>query len=333
MKKYRNYIGWVAGLALISVLFIYAGPSIFQRIAQANLLYLFFGLCCTLVIISTTTYRWRFLLQHIIGPSSPSFVHLIHYVLLGATVGLFLPRDVSMMGTRIGCMKLYHEASLKKVVLSVFMDHFFDVLVLIPFVIGVLPFLSNRMASHVLLGINLAIHLLFLGLLGYRRSYVFFLVVIRRCYPPIYRFWERTPVLRRIRLPGLQAIELLTQVLSPRLVVSAYLYSLVKYLSLIARAFFVASAMNLEISFRAIFVSMPLAQASLIVAFTPGGLGIGEMGWYGALMLFGADAGNATSLLLGHRVFTYLFILILALVGQVVYAVSTARENRSVVSQ
>jgi uncharacterized protein (TIRG00374 family) len=328
MEKYRTHIGWVVGLALIVALFIYAGPSIFQKIVQVNLLYLFLGLLSTAVIMFTTTYRWRIILHHLVGPSVPSLPDLLHYVLTGAAVGVFVPRDMGEMSVRIASMKLDHEVALSKTAFSVFLDRFFDVLILIPFTVAALPFLSGRILNHkTLLGLDVILLLLFVGVLSYRHSYDVLLAMIHGIYVPIHSLLGQISLLRRIRLPQPQAIGLLSEVLSPRVMVGAFFCTLIKFLALALKASLLVSAMHLNISFFSIFLSMPLAHASYMLAFTPGGLGIGEVGWYGALILFGANSAEVAPFLLGQRMFNYLFLLILVVMGQVVRTLMGTREE------
>jgi uncharacterized protein (TIRG00374 family) len=107
----------------------------------------------------------------------------------------------------------------------------------------------------------------------------------------------------------------------------AFGWTVLKFLSLVLRAFLIAQALGLDISFDAFFLATPLAQASLLLAFTPGGLGFNELGWFGALALLGIETNNILAFLVGHRLFNYGFVLILALIGQIVYMLRGTRYS------
>lgn len=328
MNKYKVYIGWGLSLLIIGGMFIYLGPSVFQQMLQADPKLLFLALLTTAVVLITTTVRWQLILRHLAHHQPPPFFALLNYVLLGATIGLLVPRDVGEMSTRIASMKLFHQITLRKVTLSVLVDRFFDVLILIPFTVTAIPFLSGYPVSlQALLALNGTMLVICLGLLGYKPGYEFVLNLVYRFYDSFYLAWNQRLGRERLRLPKSQTIEFLPVVLSPGLMVEAFGWTTIKFFSLAFRASLIAWALELDITFEAMVLSTPLAQASLILAFTPGGLGFNELGWYGALSLLDADTKAVLLFLVGHRLFNYGFVLTLALIVQVIYVLNS-RRNR-----
>lgn len=320
MKKYKIYVGWGIGLLLVSLLFIRIGPSVFQQILHATPLYLVLAFLVTVVIFLSTTYRWQLILNTLIGQETPSFFQLLYYVVMGATVGLLVPRDIGEMSTRIASMKFYHQITLSKITFSVLIDRFFDVLILVPFMLSAFPFLSGYPINlPILVGLNTVIFLLCLALLSYKQNYRSIGKFIEIYHNSIYPRWGRTAFLPYLRLPQPQSFEFLPEILSPKLVLGVFCWTTVKFLALVLRSFLISRALNLEIPFDTLFLSTPVAQASLILAFTPGGLGFNELGWYGALVLLGIETERIAPFLLGHRLFNYVFVLILASACQVLY--------------
>ena len=63
-----------------------------------------------------------------------------------------------------------------------------------------------------------------------------------------------------------------------------------------------------------ILISIPIAQLSLFLAFTPAGLGIYDFGWYGALKLSGVPDSEIIPFVLGQRVFLTVFTLIIMVI-------------------
>ena len=328
MKNYKTYIGWGLSLLLIVGVLAYLGPSVFQQMLQADPQFLFLALLTTTVILITTTLRWQLILNHLVGPQTPPFLDLLNYVLVGATVGLLVPRDVGEMSTRIASMKLLHQVTLRKVTWSVLVDRFFDVLILIPFTLAALPFLGGLSASPpVLVAMHGIMLFLCLGLLGYKPGYGMMLNLVRRIYARLYPGWSQTSMTRVLSLPSPQTLKSVPAVLSPGLMVGAFGWTIMKFLALALRAYLIVRALDLDISFEAILLSTPIAQASLILAFTPGGLGFNELGWYGALTILEVNATAIPPFLVGHRLFNYGFVLVLALIVQVVYMLHNRKNH------
>ncbi len=316
MKRYRVYLGWGFSLFIVVGVIAYLGPSVFRQMLLADPWFLFLALLTTVVILITTTLRWQLILNHLIGPQTPVFLDLLHYVLIGATVGLLVPRDVGEMSTRIASMKLYHPITLRKITSSVLTDRAFDLIILVPFSLAALPFFMGYTISlQVLLALNGATLLLCLGFLTYKPGYT----QVQAIYFSLYPLLSQRSALHRLRLPEPQTVDFLPAILSPHLMVGAFGWTVVKFLTLALRAFLIARALGLDIRFDSILLATPLAQASLILAFTPGGLGFNELGWYGALAMLGTDTTIIPTFLVGHRLFNYGFVLMMALIVQVVY--------------
>lgn len=327
MKRFRVYIGWGLSLLIIGSAFIYLGPTVFGQLVRADPGILFLALLTTAVVLLTSALRWQMILSYVTDRHSPPFLALLYYVLIGATVGLFVPRDIGEMSTRIAAMKLFHQIDLRKVTLSVLVDRFFDLIILIPFTLAALPFLGGYTISLLALAAWYGtILVLSLGLIGSRPTYEFTFNLVRRFYDRFYAFWNQKRGNGRLGLTQPRTFKLLHTVLSPGLVVGAFCLTTIKFFSLALRAYLVAWALDLDIGFETMLFSTPLAQASLILAFTPGGLGFNELGWYGALTILNTDAEAVPPFLVGHRLFNYGFVLVLALITQILYLL-ISRKN------
>ena len=87
-----------------------------------------------------------------------------------------------------------------------------------------------------------------------------------------------------------------------------------KYAALLARLVFLSEALELGLPISALAVGLPLSSLTLLLAFTPGGLGVLEGGWYGILALLGIPTEAIGPFLLGRRVYLMLiFVLVAAL--------------------
>lgn len=86
-------------------------------------------------------------------------------------------------------------------------------------------------------------------------------------------------------------------------------------------------AVNLEPSFGAIFFALPVTQLIFIFAFTPGGLGIFELGWVGILGMHGLNAQDVALFIVSQRICFTLGVTFWALVGFAMRGVSLAPKN------
>jgi uncharacterized membrane protein YbhN (UPF0104 family) len=57
------------------------------------------------------------------------------------------------------------------------------------------------------------------------------------------------------------------------------------------------------------FAGFPITQLSLILAVTPGGLGLFDAGWYGVLLLGGVPNQEALTFVIAQRAYIFLFVL------------------------
>jgi uncharacterized membrane protein YbhN (UPF0104 family) len=90
-------------------------------------------------------------------------------------------------------------------------------------------------------------------------------------------------------------------------------WNIAKYLFLSLRFYFTGRALGIEFPLLNSFFALPLVQISSLVGVTPAGLGIVEMGTYGALLLVEVPKSQILTFVVGQRVFISLTIV--AMVG------------------
>jgi uncharacterized membrane protein YbhN (UPF0104 family) len=104
---------------------------------------------------------------------------------------------------------------------------------------------------------------------------------------------------------------------SSSIVLQALGLSIVINSALATRFYFIARAAGLNLqplsypwlTFAACF---PLTQLSLVIAVTPGGLGIFDASWYGVLLLGGLTHQDALTFVVAQRAYIFVFVLIWA---------------------
>ncbi|MBF0358133.1 MAG: flippase-like domain-containing protein [Magnetococcales bacterium] len=96
-------------------------------------------------------------------------------------------------------------------------------------------------------------------------------------------------------------------------------FSLLIYYLIVCKAFFLATALNLDLNFLQFLLFYPFIYLTGAFGPTPGSLGFLEMGWVGILSLHGIDAQTAMTFALVKRVMDDLLEIILGLLGYIYY--------------
>ncbi len=91
----------------------------------------------------------------------------------------------------------------------------------------------------------------------------------------------------------------------------------VKYGLLVLRALLLTRALGLTVPPEALIVGVPISQLSLVVALTPGALGVLEGSWWAVLALFGVSSEAIAAFVLGQRLYQVAFLGGLALTALV----------------
>jgi uncharacterized protein (TIRG00374 family) len=100
-------------------------------------------------------------------------------------------------------------------------------------------------------------------------------------------------------------------------------WSLLKYFLLVLRFYFTGQAFGVEFSFLQGFFFIPFIQLVSMFNLTPGGLGLVEMGSYGALMVMGVPESKIMVFVIGQRVLASFFTIGLALINHLVFIAGT----------
>jgi uncharacterized protein (TIRG00374 family) len=122
---------------------------------------------------------------------------------------------------------------------------------------------------------------------------------------------RRVPFLKRLKaLNRLETVEAADQ-LQGRTIQVAALLTLIGSLAMLLRSWLIAQTGGLDISPPQLVAGIALAQASLIVAMTPGALGTLELGWYVGLSAAGVPDERIAPFLIAHRLLQSVFVLLL----------------------
>ena len=87
-------------------------------------------------------------------------------------------------------------------------------------------------------------------------------------------------------------------------------WSLIKYFFLGLRFYFTGQALGVQFSFIKSFFFLPFIQLSGLINLTPAGLGVVELGTYGALLLMGISRAQILIFVLGQRILLSLMLVL-----------------------
>lgn len=300
------------GLALLGLLISLGGGDSLCRLGRMRPLPLVEALLVTLGITGATAGRWGILANALGGGRVAMWHDYYHYFVVSRALGFILPKDVTDLGGRTVWLNQLHGLGLFRAGASVLFDRLLDLLCMSVFLLATLPYWLGWVQAPVGIGLMFGLAAAVGGLLfvSYRSLMTSAVCLLNKGL----LLAHRIPWLRK-RLPEMLGVAGLDR----GMVLRVYSFSLVKFACTAGRLVFFASALSLPISPTLILLGMPLGQLSYLFAFTPGGLGIFEAGWFAILKLGGVATEYATTFVVGQRILTLILIGMLALLSQILY--------------
>lgn len=314
----RHLLQLGIGLLLFGLLLWYGGTSELPRLLEADPFYIAVAFLVTLVMTIISAVRWGVLVDALGGEKACTLREYYHYFILSRATSLILPSTISDFGVRTISLKLAHDFSAPMGLYSVFLDRLFDLLNILLVGLPATLFFSRvwpaswsyALVIIMLSGFWAIFEMRYKEIIAYLVRGYFWLLRSSSRLPIVGSRWEaRWLGDSEVNRPfvGTESRKL-------------YRYTLGKLLLGALRVYFLALAFHLRISFSWIFLGMALVQLGVILSITPGGLGLVEMGWYAVLTLAGLEAPLVVAFLVGRRVLTAFFLVVLALASQVAMA-------------
>jgi uncharacterized protein (TIRG00374 family) len=302
---------WFLALFLLAIGIYYWGLSDVLKVSvvywpAVGLVFLFTA-CFTVI----HNIRWLTVLKALLPGTHPKemdFLQFYQWLMNSYAVGLFVPSDVSLVGVRTFFMKQYKDVRTSTAFLSVLLDRLFDVVVLMVVVVSAfLLFIGNNKPELLVIPFMM-VGLLYLFLLWKHDEVVTLLI---RLYLYGINFALRLPILKKWKKS--ETIEAIPYTPLKRTTICGLMtWSFVKYVFIALRFYATGLAFGVTFTFIDAFFAASLVQLAGFINVTPGGLGIIEMGSYGALKVIGASHPEAVVFAVGQRVLVSCAILGLA---------------------
>jgi len=303
---------WLLALFLLVIGVYYWGLSDVIKISVVSRpaigLVFFFTACFTFI----HNIRWLKVLKSLLSelPNKRlDFLHFYQWLMNSYAVGLFVPSDVSLVGVRIFFMKQYKEVKTSTALLSVFLDRLFDVVVLLVIIISTFLMLLGKNKPGMLI-IPVGIVGMVFGLFLWKNNEILpYLIVL---YSRAINLVLRLPILKRWKRTDPAAV-LEYIPIKKNTLCSVLAWSFIKYIFIALRFYAVGVVFGITFTFFDVFFAASLVQLAGFINVTPGGLGVIEMGSYGALKIIGASHPEAVAFAVGQRILVSLIIVAITL--------------------
>ncbi len=308
-------LGFALGVGLLGWIALLGGREAWVAPFQPRSLPLVLYFLALGLAIATTSRRWQILLNALSDQALCSFGVCFLHQSIGRFLGQFTSQTGSDLVYRPLALKGAHAVPLDKALQGSLWDKSFDLLFAL-WLLGPALWLFKQEGSAPAEDGEVALAgLVVLALAG---AWGTALVLSR--FPRLIERVLRIQAIARLMSWSSQNQEdpvpkraLPRGVIPPQVVLTALALTTGKYGLLVLRAFFLAQALNVAIPPEALVVGVPVSQLSLVLAFTPGALGVLEGSWWAVFALFSVPSEDVAAFLLGQRLYQIAFLGLLAL--------------------
>lgn len=296
---------------LFAVIVWVAGPDSFVEASKANPLYMVLVFVVTALIVVAATARWGSVLRAIDVTEHFPIASLFRVVVVGLALGLVVSVDVGSASSRVVFLVRNKRMSLERAGFSTLFDRGLDVVVLLVGVPASLLFVTGALNAAVAGSLMIAVYVGVLLAVFWRPNALpwatawlfalamFVLALLRRkgASGVAQRLWGTSD------LTGGHAAVLLA-------------LGIARFGLVGMRAWLVILAVGGDVSLGRVLLVLPLVQATLMVPFIPGGMGVYDAGWFGALAVLGVPTDAILVFVVLHRILSTLSVLLLFALGE-----------------
>lgn len=324
MSKRARTIGqWGLVVIFIAILLYFGDVSDLFRIPTIRwpfvLLVFLSSVCFTLI----HNLRWTAIVKGISSSSKGlkiNFFQFYRWLLNSYALGTMIPTDVSLAGVRTFYMNQTQILSLPFALFSVLLDRFFDFIVFFALAIPSALFMTRAAEGReVMIILGCIVVAIYLFIFWKKEEGLDFLL---RIYRSGMGWLLRLPVIgKRVGVKWREVSDGAS--FREGSVNSLMGWSFLKYFFLALRFYFTGQVFGVNFSLLQAFFFIPFIQLVAMVNITPGGLGLVEMGSYGALMVMGVPESKIMVFVVGQRILLLCITIGLALMNHLVFIVGS----------
>jgi len=322
-KRTRAIGQWGLVAVSISILFYFGDVSELFRMPTIHWPFILLVFLSTVGFTLIHNIRWTTLVKGISSTSIDpkiDFFQFYHWLLNSYALGTMIPNDVSLAGVRTFYMNRTKILSFPIALFSVLLDRFFDFIVFFGLAIPSALFMTkvaNGTGALFYLGCIMAMIFLFISWKkGEGIDY------LMRVYRSGLNWLSRLPIIGK-RMGGRwrEASDITS--FREGSVHQLMGWSFLKYFFLALRFYFTGQVFGVDFSLLQGFFFIPFIQLVGMLNITPGGLGIVEMGSYGALKFMEVPESKIMVFVIGQRILLFCVTIGLALINHLVFIIGS----------
>lgn len=298
--KIVTAILFVSGVFLVAALIYYnetfSFQTFFRELIQIGWLYFSLITGISFFFFFLIAKRWSMLVTNLSGNQDLPFSFFMFYSCMSVVAVLFINPLLGNVGVKMMSLRLKKDVNLLKASTPGLTEHVLNSLILLiglPSSCLYLFKVANGLTAFVILAV--------LSLIAMILIFFYMELVIRVLHSTF--CWLRERVwCKRSFSQARQVPESLFDTNRSKDAAILFLYSFLIFYSALFRHYAYALALDIHISLPAFILAFPLMYIVAAAGITPGAIGTTEVGWFGILLLLGADNSQATTYVLAQRV-------------------------------
>jgi len=319
MKKplLKILVQWGLALLLVLLLFTLGDVSQLAHLSEIHWEFVLLVFLSNVGFTLAHNFRWKEIVDNLSGQKGSPFFSLYRSLVNSYAIGKIIPMDVSLLGLRSYYLKRFQNLPMSTAIFSVLLDRFLDLLLFLTMALPSFLLISQAASATQAMLILLLLLILqgFVILWKKGETFHFFLFLFRTF---LVRWLSKIPFLGTRISEGMKE-EGEIHPFDLASVVQIMGWNHIKYFFLCLRFFFTGLALGIQIPLVKSFFFIPFVQLSGLINITPGGLGVVEMGTYGALFLMGIPNSQILLFVFGQRILLFSIFLSLFVLSHLFY--------------
>lgn len=326
--KLRRIIQWTVGIFFLLLVF-YLGDmrslSSFPSVDWYLVIVLF---VVSMFFVAVHNARWLDIVRGLMAAGQRSelrFFDFYQWLTNSYLMAMVIPADISLVGVRMFYMRRSNILLPRTALFSVLIDRCLDLLVFLVFFLPALLFFTgciDTVQTVLCLAFISALIALFVAIKR-DRSFNLFMTA----YTLLIRMASRLPLIGS-RFQTKKEIPETEETYTAGMIYSILGWSFLKYFMGAFRIYLLGAMFGAHFSFFQAMLVMSVIQLSFLLSVTPAGLGVIELGTYGALALIGVKESTMLPFIVGQRIIFSSITIILALGTNFIGYIRSGMEKR-----
>ncbi|MET0082513.1 MAG: lysylphosphatidylglycerol synthase transmembrane domain-containing protein [Sedimenticola sp.] len=271
-------------------------------------------LATTLLQIFISALKWRLVTQKVSTSHSIKINNgfYVFYTALGASLGQLIPVHISSIITRSLALRAHGNLNIKKGAFTSLYEQAFDLL--IPIILVPSSLIAYIFDYSVTGWLLLSLASIFLG--GWIVS-----EAGEKLSRSVCRYMDRKKLKSAFheRIHDILQACIESGLFENKFLRRIFYLSTFRFISILFRAILIAMLIGSAITALDVAKAFPLVQTTLLIAITPGGLGISEWSWIGIFNAIGVNLDEAGLFAIVHRIYIVLTVFLICIVSGIYF--------------